>query len=88
MILHDLIMGNDIFVGDRKDGTSQKKIGLKCRNVQVDHNILMFSECARYASEVKVLQARIPVGLTAEAEELKGQEDHPLRSPASRNESE
>jgi hypothetical protein len=60
--------------------------GLKCRNVQVDHNILMFSECARYASEVKVLQARIPVGLTAEAEELKGQEDHPLRSPASRNE--
>lgn len=29
--------------------------------------------------EVKVLQARIPVGLTAEAEELKGQEDHPLR---------
>ena len=31
-------------------------------------------------SEVKVLQARIPVGLTAEAEELKGQEDQPLRS--------
>eukprot|EP00435_Cladocopium_sp_Y103_P036930 s1645_g9.t1 len=29
--------------------------------------------------EVKVLQARIPVGLTAEAEELKGQEDQPLR---------